>query len=228
MLKPKRLIAYLIVAAMSMVGFTSCNDDDDPSNNRQYLMDMMTFLSTTSYSSTYSYQRGANSPEVILTANVGISSEVQPNSRVVAVFTAPGDTLPARNEDIQIYQLAKCYESPLKTVNIADSTNWQGRGLYVTSLWRTGNYLNLVCRVQQQAKDQTLGLWVDSTSLNTDCAEVYLVNTATADQWMATTEFYASFDIRSLVSQPGIKKIRVHVNNTNLNNKNEFPFPLDK
>lgn len=218
------LLAAVVVA---LLGFTSCNNDDDNTPSAMALVDFMTFESQSTSSMQFTYQRGANSPQVTLSCAQTFNTEVEPGTRMVVMFYAPGDTLPATNTTIQLVQAQRALTAPARVVNIADSVQWNQNSLYLTSISRTGRYLNVVAGVNTDISKQQFGFWADEATLSTDTPVVYLVN-LTEGLWSYTlTPVYASFDLKPILERAtSADQVEIRVNNSNNTELKSFKFPL--
>ncbi|MDE5835636.1 MAG: hypothetical protein K2H50_01340 [Paramuribaculum sp.] len=93
--------------------------------------------------------------------------------------------------------------------------------LYLQSIIRAGNYLDIVALAD--AKNSDLTLVCDANTLNSGTPVLYLnYETKTSD--VSETQYFASFDISAVLSQPDVKSIRLILNNAN--GENEFIFPI--
>ena len=95
--------------------------------------------------------------------------------------------------------------------------DWQRDGIYVFSIWRTGNYLNVHGKVTQtNVAILKLGMTQTDWERQNPMPQLYLfyrMNTPTPNY---QREFYASFDLSPLWLQEWCEGIELNVANTNL------------
>ena len=114
----------------------------------------------------------------------------------------------------------------VNTETPVDSTNWNANGIYIHSIWRMGNFINVHGKLTYTDAGSRLRLAVDKSALDTTPAvtSVYLIYYMEKPVANFEREFYASFNISSVWNSTWCAGIEVNVANTNLTNKNKFYF----
>ncbi len=212
----KKFFTAITALSLCAFSFSSCNSSSDgPGNYQQTLLDFMTYESTTGSYSTFSYQRSYNAPVVKIIANHPFTDAQIPfGSRMVVMFNAPGDTLPAKNETIDLLAAGQAFTAKPELVDMSENHSWDQNPINLQLLKLLNNYIDLIVNVNTgDLSKQEFKLYVDRASMETDCAQVYISTPNESDYSYGATQFYISFDINE-IKKPNITKLCIHLNNT--------------
>lgn len=215
----KFLSACAIIA--SSFSFTSCDTEtsgsyttiafvnyDGPATNgySQYIYSLPNSSETITFSSKTNFLDG-------MTPAMG--------TRVIGQFTMEyGEEFKDGSviENQGIFSLTKYGTVAIETIsgNPISSTS-----IYLQAIMREGNYLDIMALAD--TKNSSMSLVCDDASLNTDTPVLYLNYEMTSNE-ASETQYFASFDISSVISRQDVKNIRVVINNSN--GEGEFLFPI--
>lgn len=206
-----RLHYILPLTALSLL--TSCSDDADY-NDSAFFSDIVTVESTGDTGSRFTFRRYGDSPLVTLTDPALTLDDELTGKRVLLRYYAESGE-PYTDGLIRTIGLSRvnCDTTVIRPVERYD---WDADAVFLNSIWRSGNYINLHLRAVYSDKPRYFSLMVDSLTLTDPVPQVYLVhNTLGApDNYMS--EVYASFDITNVWDLPGCDGIDIHVNDSNL------------
>lgn len=107
--------------------------------------------------------------------------------------------------------------------DIADYPLWNRDSVYVYSMWRTGEYINLHSRLVYSKKPRVLKMLVDSATADSAVPTAYVVHCLDTVTDYHDRAYYVSWDIKEIWEKPGCKGLKVRVANTNLPQQ-EFQF----
>lgn len=93
------------------------------------------------------------------------------------------------------------------------SSTPQSYSVYIKSLMRCGNYLDLYCLASYTAG--TMKVICDESTLDSDTPVLYLVYEMKDPDTVSEVDYFASFNIASIISRPNVKKIKLITNNSN-------------
>ncbi|MDE6048192.1 MAG: hypothetical protein K2G09_00665 [Paramuribaculum sp.] len=113
--------------------------------------------------------------------------------------------------------LSKFGNVDIETLDAAPQSN----PIYIQSLLPSGKYLDIVALAASQNSD--LRLVCDQSSLNSDTAVLYLVYECNALD-AVETQYFASFDLSSVLNLTNIKNIKLVANSSN--GSSEYTFPV--
>lgn len=223
----KKLCMAVSVMAVTLAGLTSCNSENNNEPQRQALMAFMTYDSSSLGLTTFTYQARCGAPYATLSSSQQIPTDrLTPGARVLSVFYAPGDTLPTRNATIELLQLGEVLTVKPQTCTSQDIPDWNEIPTYLMTLSLTDDYLDMISQVQSEdLSKQKFAMYIDQESLSSDCAQVYIANTAFPSYGAITSQFFTSFDITTIKAS-GVKKMRVHINNSNVVSHSFITFDL--
>ena len=113
--------------------------------------------------------------------------------------------------------LSKFGNVDIETLDAAPQSN----PIYIQSLLPSGKYLDIVALAASQNSD--LRLVCDQSSLSSDTAVLYLVYECNALD-AVETQYFASFDLSSVLNLTNIKNIKLVANSSN--GSSEYTFPV--
>ncbi|MDE6264650.1 MAG: hypothetical protein K2M11_05840 [Paramuribaculum sp.] len=91
--------------------------------------------------------------------------------------------------------------------------NPQSAPLYIKSLMRCGNYLDLYCLASYNAGK--MKVVCDASTLDSDSPVLYLVYEMDNPDTISEVDYFASFNISSIINRPNVKKIKLVTSNNN-------------
>lgn len=203
----------LILSLAVMPALLSCSDDDTYSDEA-FLSDIVTVESTGEEGSCFTFRRYGDSPLVTLTAP-GFQLDGKYVGKRVLLRYYPESGLPYTDGDIRPLAVSpvNCDTTVIRPVERYD---WNADAVFLNSIWRSGNYINVHLRAVYSDKPRYFSLMVDSLTLTDAVPRVYLVHNALGAPDSYMKEEYASFDITNVWSQGSCDGIEVHVNDSNL------------
>ena len=219
-----KTVMLLGMVATTATVLTGCLDHDTVDGEViPQIQTLATFDGNNLDGARFSYIPQGDDPMLTLQAEVNVDTVlIHPGNRILLTYQPLQDA-----GRIKIISAARINGGVLKFEDTDALQGWDADPLFVESLWRTGNYINLRCKILWTPDTRRYSLEADSTTLNTDLPDVYVAH-AIADTTDRTNAYmvanYASFDISELWSRPTVRGIKVHVNNSNLPDKTEFTF----
>ena len=95
---------------------------------------------------------------------------------------------------------------------------WDKDPVYLLSAWLTPGRLNLRVKLTYYTEPRVFTVAADPATLGSDSVDLYLVHIIPATINSHDRMYYASFTLAPIM-HPGLKAVRLHVANTNLNQK---------
>lgn len=216
--------AYTVGIIVLATGLTGCLDHDTVDGDvTAQVQTLATFDGNTPDGARFSYIAEGDGPLVNLHATVSVDTvRMRTGDRVLLTYV-PRD----KEGQISLISAIRVNGGMLKREDAEALKGWDADPLFVEALWRTGGYINLRCKLLWAPEPRRYRLEADSTTLDREVPDLYVAHaipdsTDRKSAYMASN--YASFDISALWSRPEIKGVKVHVNNSNLPDKNEFTF----
>jgi hypothetical protein len=204
----------ILPAAMLLSSVVACSSDDSY-NDKIFYSSIVTVESVDDDGdATFTFQRYDDSPMLTLTAQNTTVSKARVGKRVLLYYyPKSGEPYESGAVDVRSLSAINCDTAIIRPI---ERYNWDANGVYLYSMWRSGNYLNMRMRVDYSETARYFGLVVDSLTLNDAVPEVYLLHNLNGAPDNYLREAYASFDISKVWGLPTCKGLRVHVNDTNL------------
>lgn len=205
----------LCIPAIIMSGvMASCSTDDDY-NDRIFYSSIVTIQSTDEASGTvFTFQRYDDSPLITLTAAGRTVDKGRVGSRALLYYyPESGDPYASGPVEIRSLGAINCDTAIIRPI---ERYEWDHDAIFLNSIWRTGEYINLRMRAEYSDKPRYFGLVVDSLTMDNPWPEAYILHNLDGAPPGYLRESYASFDISKVWSLPGCLGLRIHVNDSNL------------
>lgn len=185
------------------------------------LTDIVTYDGETDNGLSFSFQQIDDSPLVSLTAS-GIrfkeSDSISPGQRMV-IYYHPLSGVAYKSGEIELVGASPITSGKLASGHIADFPEWNRDRVYVYSMWRTGQYMNLHCRLTYSTVPRTFALMVDSASINDSIPQLYVLHQLADPTDYHDREYYVSWDMDALWKRQSVKGVDIHVANSNMPQK---------
>lgn len=211
----KKSILYLLLAIAS-VALYSCNEDNGPEQIPDNLFnDIVTLYEKGENSTTFHLQEKDDSPVAVLTAS-DFSVNNYPfkaGDRVMISYVPTNGTRYA-SDYITIYAMTSVYSPEIITDEIKLYPDWDFASIYIDNLWRTGNYINLYCRLTYYNNPQ-FKVIIDKYTVNNSFPDVYLTYDYQSNVESQEKSFITSFDVSEVWNLTTCRGITIHLNSSN-------------
>ena len=213
-----------IIVLTLLLTLVACGDEDIDRRYTDYRTDIVTFLDNDEQGAVFELLRRDDSTAVTLLGNLALGNGVKPGQRVLLRYDW-ADRLAADRRRVMVYGVATIVSDSLRyTVKPLSDYLDQMEPVKLLSIWRTGDYLNLRAQVEYTGKARHFYLLLDSATVKADTAHCYLVNNTHGDTTYHWREGYASFFVGNLWHRPGLRTMRVHVNDDNHHGVTTYDF----
>lgn len=207
-------LIYIALAGICGLSVASCrNIDDEPLAALPTVSNIVTYEGFSGGMARFSFQRIDDSPMVHLTAPVQISGN--PGDRCLMVYVPVGGD-ESQSGTVELINVAKITSMPVEVTDMDKYPDWDATPVYVNSLWRSGNWINLHCTLPYNPAARMFGLIVDESTADSPAPQLYIAHKTPAGDTFDRT-YYASFYIGDFISaHPQAQMLQIHVNNSNL------------
>lgn len=209
--------SLLPVAATASVALLlwACGDDK-PESGTPLLQDIAEYCSQNASAASFAIYR-ENAPDVFLTAPGAHidESRIKPGESLLITYTAQSGG-PDRSGDIALRSYNAINNGVMTAGNIADYPDWDRDEVYLVSIWRAGDKIDMRCRLPYDTSPRRFMLLIDESTATADVPDLYVVHELKEPVESFDRNYYAAFDIAELWSQPACAGVTVHVANSNL------------
>ncbi|MCM1163418.1 MAG: hypothetical protein NC339_04135 [Muribaculaceae bacterium] len=207
-----RLITPLLLALLMLC---SCRPDGVDGEVLMQFTEIATFRGNDNPwgGALFTLRRDGDSPEIQLTTSRALADTYRAGQRVLILYTIPSNQ-PYTSGAIDLLGVGTVNNG--KVTTLEEGEQWNADPVYLYSIWRTGQYLNLHVRLPYSTEPRRFWLALDPATATAPMPDLYLVHDI-PDGANVTFDrsYYASYDISS-VWQTATEGIRVHVENSNL------------
>ena len=214
-----RNLSYIIF--LIIVLLTSCSDGDHEESTPCSYDIVCLKEQSDERGSVFSLYRPDGSKEIIYTDPRAVVdlSKISVGDRLMLAYIPHG--IPYESGTITTRGYSTIYNSelmvsPKGTENSLE--DWRRDGVFLYSIWRSGNYLNVRARLTYSEESREFLLVVDAADVEArnPVPTVRLVHRMSKPVENFERQLYSSFDISALWGQPWIRGIKVELANTNL------------
>ncbi|MEZ3589693.1 MAG: hypothetical protein K1V84_01485 [Muribaculaceae bacterium] len=212
-MRPTRL--FTLLPAMTLaVALTGCGDDA-PYSAAATLYDIVTYGGSVDGVAIFAMRASNDSPLLTLTATgVDVDPAIGEGDRMLLGYI-PASGVPYTSGEVSVVSMGAINNVPMKEDAIAD-IRWDADPIYLNSIWRTGCYINVYCRVSYSAKPRLLLLVADRETLGDPVPQLYLVHDLLGEPDSYTRRAYLSADISDVWRLETCRGVTVHVADSNL------------
>lgn len=225
----------LMMAAFVAVGVASCvdNADDDEALKNQL------FVSVGNYKGfdgiNYSFEVVlTNGNYITLTSKKLNNKDIAVGARCVISYYITGEQGYEMSGEVEV---VNCSEVPTIAIEVAEVAEaeaanaemnvYYGKGGYQSTVYRTGNYINVNLYLPIIEGRTFKALASDASTLS-GVADVYLTTSTPNNDWSTKQVMMVSVDITELWRNPTTTGIRLHINNSNMQGSNQKVFEFKK
>ena len=221
----KELLSRILlpaVIALVVSAMTSCGDDEYYEYGNSSF-DMVTYAGNGTAGDSYiNYPVNDIAPVTLIDAATNASSAgLKSGTRLLLNYAVN-----SRNSDSSLNITAKSYTKAITDTlrYVPGTTPIPMDSVSLNSIWRTGRYINIYCRVKYTETARVMALVADYRTIRNDTVHCYLMHNmmdATAYFWRRC---YASYDISSVWNLQSCKTVRIHIDDVNYPERRYYDF----
>lgn len=204
-----------ILIALAIAALAGCSDEDP--TEEIILYDIVKLEQQTSDGSVFTLQKPlAQTTVTLTTSHPVIDTDIVAIGDRLLLAYIPASSEAYTSSAITAKGYSKITNATLAAENISDLKDFDTEPVYLLSVWRSGDYLNFHIRLPYDTNPRVFSLVADTGSPDPSSPDLYLIHgreeiTPTFDR-----AYYASFDISTLTTDPGVTSFTLHLNNSNL------------
>ena len=221
----KKLLSHILlpaVIALVVSAMTSCGDDEYYEYGNSSF-DMVTYAGNGTAGDSYiNYPVNDIAPVTLIDAATNASSAgLKSGTRLLLNYAVN-----SRNSDGSLNITAKSYTKAITDTlrYVPGTTPIHMDSVSLNSIWRTGRYINIYCRVKYTETARVMALVADYRTIRNDTVHCYLMHNmmdATAYFWRRC---YASYDISSVWNLQSCQTVRIHIDDVNYPERRYYDF----
>lgn len=207
------LVIALLLAAVVTVA-TACRDTEPGSAAADVRYDYVTFEQATGNASEWSYPQRDDAPPVTLFAPGFVpDDDAERGQRRLMCYT-----IEERTTDTQ-WRVGVRYAQKMifDSLRVASAESLAARvsePIQLASIWRTGEFINIDCKVQYTGKARKFYLISDGATLGDATVHLYLIDDLNGAEGSFYRQCYASFFIGAVWRRASCRQVVVHLADT--------------
>ena len=174
--------------------------------------------------SVFTFRKVDDSPLITLTSRQTFDEDIAPGTRMLIGYTNSTNE-PFVSGPVDLYMARRITQSAAVTTWEDVYDLWDIDPVWLNSMWRSGEYINLRVRLTYTTEPRLFALVLEPRTAQTEWPTFYVAHVMTEYPDYHDREYYASFDISEFRAKEGIKGVRVVINDTNIG-KQIFTFPF--
>lgn len=223
-----RILRYAapLLCLLAVWLLTSCRDEPDrPDQGVATYQNIATFVGNNDRGlSMLQYREINDSPLVTLTLQGTIDQNQAPTgTRMLVTYTLPEGVAYGTSTAIEASSLNVIYNGTVKTDATTLPDMNTSEGIYVMTLYRSGEYINLMAQLPACSGKRKFSLVADPATLGSDIPTLYLTTSADNEQGF-NRKTVASFNMTPVWNLATCRGVKLLVNNTNNSYQCEFTF----
>lgn len=226
MLKPSALsrVGKLTALMFVMLAYASCSRPGIDAEVAMDYVEIVTYEGFSNGNSVFTFRKVDDSPLITLTSPTALGDDIAPGSRMLIGYTnATND--PFASGPIDLYMARRITQSTAVTKWDDIYNHWDIDPVWLSSIWRSGDYINLRVRLTYTDQPRLFALVLEPSTAETEWPTFYLAHIMAESTDYHDREYYASFSIRDFHNRQGVKGVKVMINDSNIG-KQIFTFPF--
>lgn len=188
------------------------------------LTDVVTFDGNIDGCARFSFNMIDDSPTINLVGNKELNDEnLAPGRRILLSYQYDNGKEAYQSGNITIRAVSLINNGNVGVLPLDELEGWNDDSVYLYSIWRSGCYINIHCRLIYSTEPRRFALVASESSLDADIINLYLVHDLPTPVNSFDRTYFASFNIADVWNRPRCKGIRIHIANSNLS-KYTFDF----
>lgn len=206
------IFSFILMAALS-----ACTNNAPEVDDTGYI-DIVSFVSTTSNTTTFEFQRINDDPMVRYVAqDITVDTTFMPRGTRLILAYAPISGEAYKSGYIHVLGMQPIVNSDVTPATISDS--WNKETTTFRQMWRAGSLINTCVSMQTQTELTKFELVVDSKTIDNPCPDLYLIVNYDYSNKSEEKACYASFDMSEVWNKPSCQGVTIHIADINEKNK---------
>lgn len=213
-MKPTAYIPILL--ATIMAALVACSDNDGEPTSVATVYDIVCLASVDKSGSSYTLTRPLDSELITYRSReIMDTSRVKVGNRFMLAYR-PDSGEPYVSGVIRPIGYSLVTNDTLRRGYISKTADWDRDPVYLLSNWMSQDYLNLRARLPYDTRPRTLGVMVDSLTLDAEYPDCYLIHRLETPVNTFDRSYYLSFDMSWLRKLDNCRGFNLILNNSNL------------
>lgn len=204
----KQVFILALVAVFTTL--TGCNSSHNDEPMPDVFVTFATLESINENSCVFSAQQSENSAPVEFIATVSLSPEQFSVGNRYVIQYSTLDNQPYTPGIITLYVILNAFNGEAVVAPMTEIQPLTTQPVNVLYAGRTGNYINFQATASISVQPKTFNIYVDETTLDSEYPTAYLAFVSDNPGGINDKSFYASFNVGSVINQPGVKGIKLH------------------
>lgn len=201
----------LAVSVLAACVFSACNSNDDPSDDGQYFLDIVTLESNGDTGAVLTFRQVDDSPLITLLTNQRFDSGTfKIGERIIVYYHPTGDKRYV-SDNVYVASANTTFGGgdSYKTASAAEIAAMDSDPIKVQSIWRSGEYLNVVFSGVTSNEVKNCDLYLNSATKGSASPVLNFIFDGVNGPLAQAYNFYASFNIGELWNSLDTENIRV-------------------
>lgn len=209
-----RSLATVALAAVCAL-FSSCRQDG-PDEHTIVFNDVVELASVDNGQTVFHlYTPDADEPAVLTAGQQFVdTAKVHLGESLILAYSTP-DNRTFKHCRITPYSYAAITNLKLMQADQDGLNDWDKDPVYVHSVWRAGQRVNLRVTLVYYDKTRHFGVILDKSTQNDEYPTAYLYNAADFGKPNFQREYYISCDLSALFARPAVKGLKLVISNSN-------------
>ena len=196
------------LCAFIALGLGSCNKSsgDEPIGGTAFT-DIVTVASTGNEGTVFTFRAINDSPEITLTTTQRFTDTSVKDDTRVCITYIPESGKQYESGVVNVLNYFPCY-GPTITIGTTPG-DWSSSAIYLTGLWRSGNWLNMQMVLNVTNSARRFALVLDEATADSSMPELHIAFSADLPSTAFAQPSFASFNIAELWNNPEVEGLKI-------------------
>ncbi|MGN0214364.1 MAG: hypothetical protein ACI4AH_06095 [Muribaculaceae bacterium] len=209
----KKLFNILLLTSLLAAVLVACSDDNEPSGEVQdnFRFDLVTYEGFADGVAQFTFIPRLDADEITYVGRMSEQPKVKKGQRVLLNYFVPAEASGGKQEVI-VNSVSSIFSDTLRYAAKERIDTITREAIRLSSIWRTGNYINLHAEVEYTGSARWFYLLMDKSTWNNDTVDCYLVHNTFGAKKYFWRQTYASFYVGGAWKKQSCCALRVHIN----------------
>lgn len=206
-------INKLLFAAVLSLAFFSCNEDTpDDGSQKEIYTDIVTLVKNDPGDVAFTFRKLDDSPTITLRSANQLDPKFYAIGTRLVMSYLPSSETHYLSDDITIYGLATAIGAgdPVAVVSPNGYAGWSSSFVNMNSIWRSGDYLNIVFTAESAPTPKKCVAVCDQTTIDSEYPEIHFIFEPESGNKVAEYAFYMSYSLADIYKDKNVKGVKVY------------------
>lgn len=206
-------LSKLLFATVCSFALFSCNEDTpDNGVQKEIYTDIVTLTKNEPGDVVFTFRKLDDSPTITLKSATQLDTKLYSVGNRLVMSYLPLSETHYLSDDISVYGVATAIGAgdPVQVVSPSGYSGWLSSYVNINSIWRTGDYLNIVFTAESAPSPKKCVVVCDQTTIDSEYPELHLIFEPGTGSKYSEYAFYVSYSLADIYKDKNVKGVKVY------------------